>query len=79
MKMYTLGYKSKLLKLCGHKVAINWTSSISLKSLKSLKSLQCLSFGLSVASIRRKLLKTTYTEEHRILTNSENCDIHLGS
>ena len=34
---------------------------------------------LSVASIRRKLLKTTHTEERRINTNSESCNIQLGS
>ena len=30
---------------------------------------------LSVASIRRKLLKTTHTEERSVHTNSESCDI----
>ena len=34
---------------------------------------------LSVASIRRKLLKTTNTEEHSVHTNSERCNIQLGS
>ena len=34
---------------------------------------------LSVASIRRKLLKTTHTEECSIHTNSENCNIQLRS
>ena len=34
---------------------------------------------LSVASIRRKLVKTTYTEERRAHTNSESCNIRLGS
>ena len=32
---------------------------------------------LSVASIRRKLLKTTYTEERSVHTNSESCNIRL--
>jgi len=32
---------------------------------------------LSVTSIRRKLLKTTYTEERSIYTNSERCNIRL--
>ena len=32
----------------------------------------------SVASIRRKLLKTTYTEERSVHTNSESCNIRLG-
>ena len=32
---------------------------------------------LSVASIRRKLLKSTYTEEHSVHTNSESCNIWL--
>ena len=32
---------------------------------------------LSVASIRRKLLKTTHTEEHSVHTNSESCNIQL--
>jgi len=31
------------------------------------------------ASIRRKLVKTTYTEERSVRTNSENCNIRLGS
>ena len=30
---------------------------------------------LSVASVRRKLLKTTYTEERNVHTNSESCNI----
>ena len=34
---------------------------------------------LAVASIRRKLLKTTNTEERSVLTNSERCNIQLGS
>jgi len=34
---------------------------------------------LSVASIRRKLLKTTYTKERNVHTNWENCNIRLGS
>ena len=34
---------------------------------------------LSVVSIRRKLLKTTYTEERSVHPNSENCNINLGS
>ena len=34
---------------------------------------------LYVASIRRKLLKTTNTEERNVLTNSERCNIQLGS
>ena len=34
---------------------------------------------LYVASIRRKLLKTTNTEERSVLTNSERCNIQLGS
>ena len=34
---------------------------------------------LSVASIRRKLLKTTNTEELSVRTNSERCNIQLGS
>ena len=34
---------------------------------------------LSVASIRRKLLKTTNTEERSFHTNSERCNIQLGS
>ena len=34
---------------------------------------------LSVASIRRKLLKTAHTEERGIHTNSESCNIWLGS
>ena len=34
---------------------------------------------LSVASIRRKLLKTTHTEERSVHTNSERCNIQLGS
>jgi len=33
---------------------------------------------LSVASIRRKLLKTAYTEERSVHTNSESCNIRLG-
>ena len=36
-------------------------------------------FLLSVASIMRKLLKTSHTEERRFLTNSESCNIRLGS
>ena len=34
---------------------------------------------LSVASIRRKLLKTTNTEERSVHTNSKRCTIQLGS
>ena len=34
---------------------------------------------LSVASIKRKLLKTTHTEERSVHTNSESCNIQLGS
>ena len=34
---------------------------------------------LSVASIRRKLLKTIHTEERSAHTNSESCNIQLGS
>ena len=34
---------------------------------------------LSVASIRRKLLKTTLTEERSVQTNSESCNIRLRS
>ena len=34
---------------------------------------------LSVASIWRKLLKTTHTEERSVHTNSERCNIQLGS
>ena len=34
---------------------------------------------LSVASIWRKLLKTTHTEERGVHTNSESCNIQLGS
>ena len=34
---------------------------------------------LTVASMRRKLLKTTNTEERSVLTNSERCNIQLGS
>ena len=34
---------------------------------------------LSVVSIRRKLLKTSHTEERRVHTNSERCNIQLGS
>ena len=33
---------------------------------------------LSVASVRRKLLNTTYTEERSVHTNSENCNIQHG-
>ena len=36
-------------------------------------------FYLSVVSIRRKLLKTTHTEERSVHTNSERCNIQLGS
>ena len=35
--------------------------------------------ALSVASIRRKLLKITFTEECSVHTNSESCNIRLGS
>ena len=31
---------------------------------------------ISVASIRRNLLKTTHAEEHRFHTNSEGCNIN---
>ena len=34
---------------------------------------------LTVASIRRKLLKTAYTEEPSVRTNSESCNIRLRS
>ena len=34
---------------------------------------------LSVASIRRKLLKTTNTEERGVHTNLERCNIKFGS
>ena len=34
---------------------------------------------LSVASVRRKLLKTTYTEECNVHTNWESCNTWLGS
>ena len=34
---------------------------------------------LSVAFIRRKLLKTIYTEERSAHTSSESCNIQLGS
>ena len=34
---------------------------------------------LFVASVRRKLLKTTHAEERRVHTNSESCSIQLGS
>ena len=34
---------------------------------------------LSVVSIRRKLLKTTHTEESNVHSNSESCNIQLGS
>ena len=34
---------------------------------------------LSIVSILRKLLKTYHTEEHRFLSNSESCNIWLGS
>ena len=34
---------------------------------------------LSVVSIRRKLLKTTNTEERCVHTNSKSCNIRLGS
>ena len=34
---------------------------------------------LSVASIRRKLLKTTHIEERNVNTNSQSCNIQLGS
>ena len=34
---------------------------------------------LSVVSIRRKLLKTTHTEESSVHSNSESCNIQLGS
>ena len=34
---------------------------------------------LSVASIRRKLLKTIHTKERSVHTNSESCNIQLGS
>ena len=34
---------------------------------------------LSVASVRRKLLKTTYTEERNVHTNWESCNIRLRS
>ena len=36
-------------------------------------------FLLSVASLRRKLLKTTNAEERSVHTNSESCNIWLGS
>ena len=44
---------------------------------KRLRSLLILL--LSVASIRRKLLKTIHTEERSAHTNSEICNIQLGS
>ena len=34
---------------------------------------------LSVASIRRKLLKNTHSEECSVHTNSESCNIRLDS
>ena len=34
---------------------------------------------LPVASIRKKLLKTTHDEERSVHTNSESCNIQLGS
>ena len=34
--------------------------------------------SVSVASIRRKLLKATFTEECSIHTNSKNCNTRLG-
>jgi len=34
---------------------------------------------LSVASMRRNLLKTTHTKERSVHTNSETCNIRLGS
>ena len=34
---------------------------------------------LSIVSIRKKLLKTTHTEELGIHTNLESCKIRLGS
>ena len=34
---------------------------------------------LSVASIKRKLFKTTHAEERSVHTNLENCSIGLGS
>jgi len=36
-------------------------------------------FLLSGASIRKKLLKTTNAEESVVHTNSESCNIQLGS
>ena len=32
----------------------------------------------SVAYIRRKMLKTTYTEESNVHTNSESCNIYVS-
>ena len=49
------------------------------KNEKGYLQLMLLILLLSVASIRRKLLKTSHTEERRVHTNSERCNIQLGS
>ena len=45
-----------------------------------IKCIQVLLFNKgSVAPVRRKLLKTAHTEERSFHTNSESCNIQLGS
>jgi len=44
-----------------------------------IKCIQVLLFKGSVAPVRRKLLKTAHTEERSFHTNSESCNIRLGS
>ena len=46
---------------------------------KNIRRWSLLILLLSVASTRKKLLKTTHTEEPRVHTNSESCNIRLRS
>ena len=46
---------------------------------KNKRFLSLLILPRSVMSIKRKLLKTTHTKERSVYTNSESCNIQLGT
>ena len=71
------GFKTQRQPLKNMIIKRRLKGSVSEKSkAKNNRFWSLLIFILSVASIRRKLFKTTHTEERSVHTNSESCNIH---
>ena len=89
-----LSWSYTLMILCFHDPILSWSYTFMIPYAKNVNNNKIiyktglprkdetsvlLILFLSVSSTRRKLLKTNLTEERSVHTNSESCNIWLGS